>query len=173
MKKENSARGVELWRSSAMTGNANNARRLDCWASCGSCQPVESLLNVCWSTMKLHTTPSLLRPRAKPFPLSTMSKDSAECKQRGRLDACTVYVWSFLLRLWGTAGSEEQGLVSDCTVTFTAKACKGNQSAESRTLCLWFARDYICGFTQEQEGKNWGQVFFCLQSTGSNDTHYL
>lgn len=72
-----------------------------------------------------------------------------ECKQRGRLDACTVYVWSFLLRLWGTACSEEQGLVSDCTVTFTAKACKGNKSAESRTLCFWFARDHSFGFTQE------------------------
>lgn len=65
-----------------MTGNANNARRLHCWASC---QPVESLLNVCWSTMKLHTTPSLLRPRAKPFPLRTMSKDSAGMQTKGQI----------------------------------------------------------------------------------------
>lgn len=144
-----------MWQSSAMTGDANNARRLDCRASCGSCQPVESLLNVCWSTMKLHTTPSLLRPRAKPFPLSTMSKDSAECKQRGRLDACTVYVWSFLLRLWGTARSEEQGLVSDCTATFTAKARRGNKKCRKSDFeFLVCRRPHLCFHTRTRRKKN-------------------
>lgn len=41
------------------------------------------LLKVCWPTIKLQTTPSLVRPRVKPFPLRTMSKDSVECKQMG------------------------------------------------------------------------------------------
>lgn len=41
------------------------------------------LLKVCWSTIKLQMTSSLVRPRVKPFPLRTMSKDSVECKQMG------------------------------------------------------------------------------------------
>lgn len=38
------------------------------------------LLKVCWSTIKLQTTASLVFPRVKPFPLRTMSKDSVESK---------------------------------------------------------------------------------------------
>lgn len=65
---------------------------------------------VCWSTRKLHRTPSLLRPRAKPFPRRTMSKDSEGGKQRLGLDAGSVSVWSFLLDLWGTDGCAERDL---------------------------------------------------------------
>lgn len=56
------------------------------------------LLKVCWPTMKLQTTPSLLRPRAKPFPLRTISKDSVECKQTAdKLGGGILKVFAFLL----------------------------------------------------------------------------
>lgn len=39
---------------------------------------VRRLLKVCWPTMKLQTTASLVRPRVKPFPLRTNSKVSGK-----------------------------------------------------------------------------------------------
>lgn len=124
---------------------------------------------VCWSTRKLHRTPSLLRPRAKPFPRRTMSKDSEGGKQRLGLDA----VWSFLLHLWGTARCAERDL--------RRKVRHGdkitcNNTAGTETLHFWFAQKHkrchnrFCSFTRKTQIEGFFLVF---QLTDSNDTQFF
>lgn len=105
-----------------------------------------SLLKVCWSTMKLHTTLSLLRPRAKPFPLRTMSKDSAECKQEGRLDACNCKCLEFPAAPVGNRNAVRR-LLGECKKTLLhACACErrktlcrtGTVQASTLHDCMWF-----------------------------------
>lgn len=119
---------------------------------------VVNLLKVCWSTIKLHTTPSWLRPRAKPFPLRTMSKDSAECKQVVDETHATVHVWSFLLRLWRTARFEKAGQ------RLQRHACV---KKEQKWNCDSGLHICTCGFTQDQKEDDWKKFVF------PDDTYYL